>query len=322
MKGWIALAVALAVGVFAAGCQPKADGQTTSQAPATSGEDGVRPPGTRPGSDGKDGPPFRATLGNGATIELLALWRGARAAERIWWQPDGTPIDAGTYAALNEELDAGCAWGTVRSGYIFRQTPSLPEPPPVRSSTTGGKPLQISRRAEDGLCVALLPVEIDKAGGEATDIGVSAAFGVWESFPGVVRDGQFSGTAVDSGGVAVTLAGPRDVDAKAGHFVVDAIVDTPDLNVNIAFARADGEDRPVYGFLAQNLSPAAPGLPPRICYSFRTGGSPSDIRAVSVQTRRYHAVIFRNVSLQRGRHTHARTVLPMPATRPATRPGN
>jgi beta-lactamase regulating signal transducer with metallopeptidase domain len=275
-------------------------------------------------SDSGSNKEFVVGLGNGVTVELLALWSGADETGRKWWRPDGTPMPQEQYARYENKVEPP-GWTNedyrFEYGYLVRFSPA--DDVATDTDVTKGQRMSTSYPREDGISAVLVASDRhERQNGFAVigDINVAAAYGPAKSFicsRGVGGDADMR--SLEDGSRLIVSAVRPDSDQPDRVLMVDTTVDVGDLNIKVFYESKDGSIRSAWedGTMG-GPSLVSPGAKRRTMLqtTFRLHSiREEDLKSIIVEYRRFQGATFKNVALRPGIQTTV-TAAPIRPERP------
>ncbi|MCK4625890.1 MAG: TlpA family protein disulfide reductase, partial [Phycisphaerae bacterium] len=267
---------------------------------------------------------FLATLPNGVTVELVALWKGLNKDDRQWWRPDGTVMTQTQYAPYEQKItvrfrDLESGNLKFEYGYAYRVTPAKEV-----STETDVMAGMLSRHSyvddRDGFGLAaassVSKYEHKMVSVGTGDIKIAAAHGPWQRIipsgcSAAGPSGRFKINDMRSlkGGSSIIITGPRSVKTNPNEeFMIDATVNAGDVDIRLLYELKTGG-----GIRKANRSGRMGGPSiesffrkekTMIKRSFRVPANVDLIKQIIVEYRKYQCATFKNVSLKPGQKTN------------------
>ncbi len=257
---------------------------------------------------------FSATLPNGVTVELLAVFNLVDDKFK-GFQPDGSTMEDQVFDSYVKKINSPELSSLARPGswefqygYILRFNPSLGLTDAM--DVTVGHWRGPTALTDDGMCMAFAgfyPEERKKELPKIGDINVAAAYGTWETKkrPANINHPEIFELADGSTIILSRLRDSRNAPKEWSE--IDATVNSGDTDVRLSYELNDGN---VLVCRGPYLTMGGPTLvnpeydsKSLIQYSFLLEAVKDQIKNITVEYRKFYGVTFQNISLQPGQKT-------------------
>jgi len=258
----------------------------------------------RAAPDNADGNTFKVTLSNGATLELIGLYRESL---NNWWQPDGTLLEEGPYdpglgdSNIGDHIEIALRYENLpegaRGGFEIE---------PGRSPRHGAIPMwyTVAKKAGQPVQNISWVHVIPEAGAETVTVKVHLAMGAWQNY----REEPWSPGAWESASIGeITLFAPYE---RAGRTCIPVahMVQGPETRLTILDmnnVEREPSDWVGGGWLYAGSSGFGH-------FTAEFDVALNDLVALYFQTRPYTWIEFRNVSLRPGKEQEIEIVVTEP----------
>jgi len=248
-----------------------------------------------------DGSSWKATLANGATVELIGLSYNPSKGQP-WWNPDGTKLQQAPYVN-DRSVFSGQPRRTTAYEYAYRARPNAAATVRV-AHNVGGTFMYVNKHT---LNVVLLPQEL-----ATTDICIGAAVGPFEVAAKMGPKGGACERPDLPAAKFTTVAGP------SGELVVESMLSftwEAEYTYRLIVVGKDGVEHRLVSVTTMEVRPKEKLR--KLVWEDRLRATTEHpltaIKELRFEFQRYQFAKFKNVSLRPGQQTQVEVVMLKPA---------